>query len=112
MNSDPNKVFKAVAAIGDALQKLSTDEQQKVLDGVIAVLGLKAPKVTATTQAQDGETSTPEQLGNGKRLSLVEFVKEKKPGTNAQAIATFAAYRNQHEGQEFFSREDLQGYFA
>jgi hypothetical protein len=118
MGSNPKDVFKAVTAIGSALEGMDAEAQRRVLDGVARVLGLDRSRLgghTDETSKGDGNgTTTPSQVGGrgGKPLSVVEFVKESKASTNPQFIAAFAAYRQQVEGTEHFSAAQLRPYFA
>ena len=45
-------------------------------------------------------------------LSLVELLHDKRPDTIPEKIATFAYFRERHEGKPAFSREDLRQYFS
>jgi hypothetical protein len=116
MSSDTQDVMKAVAAVGNALKDLNAEQQQNVLSSVAVALGLKT---SSTGGAAIREASDPGNSNAGlnpnagaKRLALVEFVRQKQPATNAQAIAVFAAYRQEHDNFEHFSKDDLQAYFA
>jgi hypothetical protein len=111
-------LFEAVTAIGTALADLSKEDQQKVIDGVVVLLGLNRTTSSSqgTGERAGGESGKASQdgggRGSGKKLSIVEFMQQSKPATNPQRIAVFAAYRQSVEGVENFSRADLEGYFA
>lgn len=113
MSKDGEKIFTAVSKVGTSLQGLSSDEQQKVLDGVAVLLGLQVG--SRNDNKADEQSNDEESELNGKkkiRVSLVEYVKQKVPATNAQAIVVFAAYRESYEGKENFSKDDLEPYFG
>ncbi len=107
------KAFKVVYA---ALRALDATDRQKVLSSLFALLEI--PPVTPSgaplsAPARESPGTAHSTIQPSSRpLSLVEMIQEKKPGTNAQRIAVFAYYRERHEGQSRFGREDLRAYFA
>lgn len=119
MSSNPKSVFEAAQQIGKALEGLSPENQQKVLDGAIVMLGLTKSSVSASSDRNStpaGESGASGGAGtakpSGKQKSLVEYLNDKGPATNAQRIAVFAAYREEIEKIETFEKDDLEKYFA
>src|SRR6187402_471673 len=111
---DITKVAAASAAVMAALHDLNQEERSRVIQGAAVLLGVApgpAPAATQSTNARRDNDSgggvTPQQ---GKKISLVEFIKEKQPSTNPQKIACFAYFREHMEGVENFSRADLSDY--
>jgi hypothetical protein len=105
---DPTIV--ALESVYAALKDLDAGARKKVLSSAFALLGVEgAPAINvAPPQAAPlAQTSA-----GGRPVSLVELVKERDPGTNAQRIALFAYYREKHEGLARFSKDDLKPYFA
>ncbi len=104
-------IFKAVATIGEALKAVAEKDRQQVFDGVKVLLGLDlrvtAPANWSSPGPGNGGTSS-----STPRLSLVEYLKRTGATTNAQAILTFAMYRQEVESIEFFCRQDLVAYFS
>jgi len=115
---DVAKVAEAATAVMAALQGLTQEERERVIQSTAALFGVAAYSAEPQ-QAQGGgakahrnEGATNPGSGGGKKVSLVEFIKEKQPSTNPQKIACFAYYREHYEGEEHFSSSDLSGYFA
>jgi hypothetical protein len=102
-----------------ALQPLTPEERERVLQSAAALFSVSleaGPKPTGgpednlTAEIHEKHPAVP---AGGKRLSVVEFLNEKQPATNAQRIACFAYYREHIEGKGAnFSRTDVEGYFA
>ena len=111
---DPH--ISAIEAIYGALKELDAASRRKVLASVSALLDVgEIPGTQFQHQPTDqGERQLQRSLSgtSSRPVSLVELVLEKKPGTNAQRIATFAYYREKHEGFPRFQRDQLEGYFA
>lgn len=122
-NEDATKVAEAAVAVMNVLQPLSQEERSRVLQSAAALFGVSvfaAAPVQATNSHHNAHdaggavhnSASVSGGGSGKRLSIVEFLKEKEPATNSQRIACFAYFRDKTEGSPHFSRADLSGYFA
>ncbi|HET6403800.1 MAG TPA: hypothetical protein VFH78_04080 [Candidatus Thermoplasmatota archaeon] len=107
----------AVHAIHDALVDLDRDTRERVLASVRALLGMERqpepriqahgpPPVDVEGKVPDGSKSSARPLG------LNELIIEKKPGTNPEYLATFAYFHDKRHGSPYFSRRDLEPYFA
>lgn len=107
-------VISAVAAVHAALKDLGSDDRNRVLSSVQALLGLDAPGPLRTPPETPEQTiqPAPETAKSGRRLALIELMQEKTPSTNTQKIALFAYYRDRFEGKPRFARDDLKAYFA
>lgn len=108
------EILSAVTSVLQALAPLSNEERERVLHSAGALYG-----IAANVSAPSGGTAGPKGTGGvsggnqeRKKMSIVEFLRETSPQTNAQKIATFAYYREHMEGHPHFSRDDLKGYFA
>ena len=118
--ADPDKTTAVATTVITALQPLSTDERERVLRSAAALY--KIPMASSETSESDADHDSTETEGGenhaggsrpGKRKSIVEFLNEHAPATNAQRIACFAQYRETVEGKgEYFSRDDLYPYFG
>lgn len=116
----------AAIAVMAALQPLSSDERSRVIQSAAALFGVSlaqptpaaaASPTTATSNSGGSNHSAAPAVSNGtaaggKRVSLVELIKEKSPATNAQRIACFAYYREKVEGKPNFASIDLSAYFS
>ncbi|WP_282297514.1 hypothetical protein [Stenotrophomonas sp. PS02289] len=116
---DLSKVADANSSVVKALMPLSPEERARVVQSVVALFGISAalppPRSSMPTSeaaALDSLEPARQRQATGKPISLVELLKEKNPTTNAQRIACFAYYREQFEGNQHFSKSDLQPYFA
>jgi len=116
---DQSKITEVASKVIDALKDLSTEEQDRVLQAAAALYGLsgvtkrkpaREPDPGDEEEGEDLEVAPPKL---GKKQSLVEFLKEKTPVTNAQRIACFAYYREHVERRGAnFARRDLEPYFG
>ena len=110
---DPH--ISAIEAIYGALKALDPASRRKVLASVSALIdvgGIPAGEPQRLPAGSDArQLDRHPSGGSGRPVSLVELVQEKTPGTNSQRIATFAYYREKHEGQPRFQRDDLETYF-
>lgn len=113
--------IEALQAVHAALKPLSADERARVLASVYALLGITGPDLApaagppsrpAPTPTADAPAINISPRSQVRPLSINELVQEKSPGTNAQRIALFAYYRDKHEGNPRFTRDELKGYFA
>ncbi|MDX1947376.1 MAG: hypothetical protein SFU86_18390 [Pirellulaceae bacterium] len=119
MSNSAKSVFDAAQLIGKALDGLSPEDQQKALNGAIVMLGLGKSDVSVSPgteggSASGGQTDTGSGGGDAssaKRKSLVEYLNERAPATNAQRIAVFAAYREEVESFDTFAKDDLEKCF-
>lgn len=115
---DVRKVTEAAAAVMKALEPLSQDERVRVLDSTSALYGVVDSARRSKAGAGDEDMHEIRNEPGGrvrtreKPLSIVEFLAEKKPVTNAQRIACFAHYRENVEGKPNFARGDLETYFS
>jgi hypothetical protein len=121
--SDNDPVTSAAGTVISALQPLTTDERQRVVDAVSALFGLLTSRrgagISDSAESRDepdrfADTGAPKgKTGEGKRQSIVEFLNTKNPATNSQRLACFAYYREHVEkmGQNF-AKADLKPYFA
>lgn len=111
---DPH--ISAIEAIYGALKALDPASRRKVLASVSALIDVGDTSLTDTRRQDERhdvrQADRQPGAGSGRPVALVELVQEKKPGTNAQRIATYAYYREKHEGLARFQRDDLEGYFA
>ncbi len=105
----------AVEVIYAALLPLNAELRKKVLKSVYALLDTSEPEQAsqeALRQESDAVvvagTQKPPVHHAGWPVSIVELMRDKQPGTNAQRIALFAYYREKHEGVPRFGREDLE----
>jgi hypothetical protein len=121
MTESVNSTISAAKAVMEALEPLAPDERTRVLKSASALYGIVLPSREAALGAESVEADSDEEgrspkassANRGKRKSLVEFLQEKDPATNAQRLATFAYYREHVEGKgETFGRGDLEDYFA
>lgn len=102
-------IMSGVETVHAALRDLDPEQRGRVLASVSALLDISVKQLTAAppelprTQVEDQRS---------RRLSLVEIIQDKNPGTNAQRITLFAYYREKHEGHPRFSRSDLEHYFG
>jgi hypothetical protein len=114
------KVTAAATAVMKALESLSVEERARVLQSAAALHGISLstpsnPSAGSGSHGNDGaghDESLPVNATRAKRLSIVEFLREKNPATNSQRIAAFAYYREHVEGKDTFARGDLEHYFA
>jgi hypothetical protein len=90
----------AVNSIYDALEPYDDATRQRILSSVQSLMGV-APSAPITAP-----------LAAKRMLSPIELIQAKEPATNAQRIIVFAYYREKYEGQNYFARGDLEGYFA
>jgi hypothetical protein len=111
--------IEALQAVHAALKPLSADERSRVLASVYALLGIQGAEPVPAAQAPRAPAATAPALtpeahvrSTARPLSITELVQDKSPGTNAQKITLFAYYRDKHEGQQRFGRDDLKAYFA
>jgi hypothetical protein len=104
------KITEAAAVVMAALEPLSPEERSRVLQSAAALHGISMG-MTYARQVVDA-MNQPQPVAGGKRLSIVEFLEQKAPATNAQRIACFAFYREHVDGQPKFARSDLEHYFA
>jgi hypothetical protein len=113
--------IEALQAVHTALKPLSADERTRVLASVYALLDITGPVVKpssgspsrpAQTPTADAPTVSISPRSQVRPVSINELVQEKSPGTNAQRIALFAYYRDKHEGNPRFTRDELKAYFA
>lgn len=118
MTDTARSITSAAAAVMQALEPLAEDERERVLLSAAALYGFQLPgrsKAPGQQPGADDEEShdSEDTIRKGKRLSLVEFLNQKKPATNAQRIASFAYYREHIEGKgQTFPKAELKGYFA
>lgn len=99
-------------AVMKALQGLSPEECARVLESAAALFKVPAPlpRTTPPEAALDSD-----EVGQGveRRLSLIEFMNQKGPATNAQRVVVFAYYREHVEKKgDTFARADLRSYFS
>jgi hypothetical protein len=113
---DITKVAAASAAVMAALQDLNQEERSRVIHAAAVLFGVAPGPASAATQSTNARRDNDGGVGvtplQGKKISLVEFIKEKQPSTNPQKIACFAYFREKIEGVADFSRGDLSEYFA
>jgi len=115
---DITKVAAASAAVMAALQDLSQEERSRVIQAASVLFGVAPGPALAATQSTNARRGNDVDSGGGnaplqgKKISLVEFIKEKQPKTNPQKIACFAYFRETVEGILDFSRGNLSEYFA
>src|SRR5688500_10736262 len=105
---DPH--ISAIEAIYGALKAVDPAGRSKVLASVSALIdvGGGGPPISKRQEEPDGhQVDRRPNVGSPRPVALVELVQEKKPGTNSQRIATFAYYREKHEGLARFQRDDL-----
>jgi hypothetical protein len=114
-DSHEGQITAAATAVMKALEPLAGDDRARVLHAAAALhciaLGKpesRAPSLGFTTLGEEHDLPP----AGHKPLSLVELLRVKDPATNSQRIATFAYYRERHEGKDRFSRSDLEHYFA
>jgi hypothetical protein len=102
-------IIIAIESVYGALKDLDPAARQRVLSSAFTLLGVEPPKAQSSTQTilPVGAAATQAARPAG----LVELMKEKGPGTNAQRIAVFAYYRERTEGNPRFGRGDLEAYF-
>ncbi|WP_152566365.1 MULTISPECIES: hypothetical protein [Lysobacter] len=119
-SDDTTKAAEAAIAVMNALQPLSPDERSRVLQSAAALFGVSAILAVPSASQRQGEGApaaqqaplgAPQAISGGKRVSLVELLKEKAPATNDQRIACFAYYREKIEGKLNFSSIELAAYF-
>lgn len=120
-NSDAAKIAEVAATVMNALQPLTSEERLRVICSAAALFGVSVAQAEPLQQLNPnlGEKKGSHQSQgsvaagtSGKQTSLVEFLKEKNPATNAQRIACFAYYREKYEKVAHFASVDLAGYFA
>ncbi|MEA2700300.1 MAG: hypothetical protein QOI66_4571 [Myxococcales bacterium] len=119
-DSAENKITAAATAVMKALETLSVEECARVLRSAAALHGIglsptssrSAGPETFGAEGGDHDHDLGEPSTKGKRLSIVEFLRQKDPATNSQRIAAFAFYREHVEGKATFVRGDLEHYFA
>jgi hypothetical protein len=112
---DPEIV--AVQEVFRALKPLDDESRKRVLLSVFPLLQIKNlsptdPIGTGDRLEPDRSASSPLRAQSTRRLSLIELVQQKQPGTNPQRIALFAYYREKYEGLQRFARDDLSPYFG
>jgi hypothetical protein len=115
-----NKITAAATAVMKALEPLSVEERARVLHSAAALHGIGLSRASSPSAGQEApdleDGGHGNDLGgkgpNAKRLSIVEFLRQKDPATNSQRIAAFAFYREHVEGKPTFARGDLEHYFA
>jgi len=106
-----------------ALEPLSSEERIRVIQSAAALYGIRAGNRLDRTNRSDADSGgqdsgtdvdarDEQRIDLGKRLSIVELLKEKQPATNSQRIAAFAFYREHVEGKARFARSDLEHYFS
>jgi hypothetical protein len=116
--SSETKVTLAATAVMKALEPLSSEERARVLHSAAALHGISFSRRSGGTtgpesdKVSEGGQDAVEEAGQGKRLSIVEFLRQKEPVTNSQRIAAFAFYREHVEKKGNFARGDLEHYFA
>jgi hypothetical protein len=116
--SAETKVTAAATAVMTALEPLSAEERARVLYSAAALHGISlSPRSGGSAgpgppEVSEGGHELVEDAGKGKRLSIVEFLRQKEPVTNSQRIAAFAFYREHVEKKGNFARGDLEHYFA
>ncbi len=109
-SKDPQ--IAAIEAIYTALKVLEPAGRRRVLASVAALLDVEGGTALGTIQSDGSAARQSGRQAVGRPMSLVELVQEKRPGTNSQRIATYAYFREKHEGLPRFNREDLETYFA
>ena len=101
--------FAALQTVHAALRPLSVEDRARVLDSVVTLLDVATG--SAPLQRQTAAPPSP-AASQGRRLSVVEILSDRKPVTIPGKIALFAYYREKYEGLSRFSRDDLLPYFA
>jgi hypothetical protein len=113
-----DKTIAAVEAVHTALKKLNSEERQRVLASVRALLNMSFSPSDKLAEDSEGEASGPVQSGptstvaSARPLAVRELIQDKKPRTHPQFIALFAYYREKHENRPSFSRDDLRRYYT
>jgi hypothetical protein len=115
--SKRNPDFAALEIVHGALAPLDPETRGRVLSSVAQLLDVEgfsgAPRLPAAVASPSVQTQFADRPGMASRpLALIELLKEKNPGTIPETIATFAYYRERHEGKSTFSREDIRQYFS
>lgn len=117
MQREPEIV--ALEKVYSALKPLPSELRIKVLTSLYALLDIppieSKGKPPADRVKEQATVSKPAPFAPGESnrpLGLVELMREKNPGTNAQRIALFAYYRDKFESIPRFGRGDLEPYFG
>ena len=119
-DSAENKITAAATAVMKALEPLSVEERSRVLHSAAALHGIGLSPTSSRSAGPEPfgveggghDHDSGDKATKGKRLSIVEFLRQKDPATNSQRIAAFAFYREHVEGKSTFVRGDLEHYFA
>jgi len=102
----------AVSTIHDALRSFSSDDRDRILASVTALLGMQAPGVSSGTGGPVAAQASTQATPSDRPQSIREMIENALPATNAQFIAVFAYYRERVEGLSRFARSDLRTYFS
>lgn len=103
MATDPE--LKAMEATLSALQSLSADEQQRVLEWLASKLGLEAPTPLRGGDRSDtpmGAAGGTDELG-----TIKQFLKGKKPDNDVARATALAYYLTHARDKETFTTADL-----
>jgi hypothetical protein len=120
---DVDRITAAATAVIKALEPLSPEERARVIQSAAALYGIRAGTQTGRSarsssdfggQDDESEVDAGDDQGTdlGRRLSIVELLKQKQPATNSQRITVFAFYREHVEKKARFARGDLEPYFS
>ena|SRR6266545_420650 len=96
--------LKAMEAALSALQSLSPDEQQRVLDWLASRLGLGDPSSIST---RSGSETIVGDSGRGELGTIKQFLKGKRPDNDVARATVLAYYLTHASEKETFTSADL-----
>lgn len=103
MATDPE--LKAMEATLSALEPLSADEQQRVLDWLVSKLGLEAPMLRGDGEGLD--ILGVDGGGIGRLGTIKQFLKGKRPDNDVARAIALGYYLTHALGKETFTAADL-----
>jgi surface protein len=105
----PPSDFDALQAVVRALQPLSADRQQRILEAVRTFLGIGSSHWSAVRESNVATTASTQRpsFSQDNSLTAKEFLLEKQPRSDVERVATLAYYLTNFRDQSHFKTLDI-----
>ena len=112
--SQDKSLLDVTKAVYEALAPLDIETRKRVVNSVFSLLGMEGTASVPSGVGGQPMTSTtrPQTPSSDRPVTPLELIQEKVPKTHPQRLALFAYYREKHEGNPRFARNDLKSYYS
>lgn len=107
-----DKTFSALEIVHAALKPLKTEERQRVLASINAMLEIQPATQSSPAGAARGAAGSGGSITPTRPLAIRELIQDKHPKSHPQFIALFAYYREKYQNLPTFSRDELEKYYS